>query len=189
MKALKDDYRGPFDPNLRYEDFSKEALIKLLVQYSSSYQMLLGAWYDVMRNKYGDKAAIECDIAQWMITGPMVARFVSKGLDIEGDDVEALFKRFQVDPGFPLGLFDIEWDLKNPNHGVFTVKKCRGLEFYEKEGKGFDYPLCHEVEPPTFTNTAHWTNPNIKVTPLKLPPRKSRDEIACQWEFKLEPSG
>jgi len=22
--------------------------------------------------------------------------------------------------------------------------------------------------------------------PVKLPPRKSKDEIACQWEFKIE---
>jgi hypothetical protein len=29
-------------------------------------------------------------------------------------------------------------------------------------------------------------NPRIKVTPLKLPPRKSQEEMACQWELKLE---
>ena len=140
MKALKDDYRGPFEPNLRYDDFSREALIKLLVQYSRSYQILLGAWYDVMRDRYGDKAAIECDIAQWMISGPMVARFVSKALDIDGDDVEALFKRFQVDPGLPLALYDIEWDLKNPNWGIFHREKLPSAGLLREGRKGICVP-------------------------------------------------
>jgi hypothetical protein len=29
-------------------------------------------------------------------------------------------------------------------------------------------------------------NPKMKVTALKLPPRKSKDEIACRWEIGLE---
>lgn len=29
-------------------------------------------------------------------------------------------------------------------------------------------------------------NPRVKVGALKLPPRGSPDEIACQWEFAME---
>jgi hypothetical protein len=29
-------------------------------------------------------------------------------------------------------------------------------------------------------------NPYIGVTLLKLPPRKSKDEMCCQWELNLE---
>jgi len=29
----------------------------------------------------------------------------------------------------------------------------------------------------------YFINPYIKITPLKLPPRKSPDEICCQWEL------
>lgn len=106
MRRVREDYRGPFEPNPKYQDFSKEALIKLLVEYSRAYQMIMGGWYDVLRDRYGDKAAIECDIAQWMVTGPMVVRFMSRALDIEGDGVEAFFRRLQVAPGFPVGICD-----------------------------------------------------------------------------------
>ena len=44
--------------------------------------------------------------------------------------------------------------------------------------------VCHVVEPQAVAK--YLNNPKIKVTPLKLPPRKSPDEICCQWEFKLE---
>jgi hypothetical protein len=38
-----------------------------------------------------------------------------------------------------------------------------------------------------FDKIARFFNPKMKVTALKLPPRKSKDDVACQWEFKLEP--
>jgi len=37
-----------------------------------------------------------------------------------------------------------------------------------------------------FNNTARSINPNMVGRPLKLPPRESKDEIACVWEFKIE---
>jgi len=33
---------------------------------------------------------------------------------------------------------------------------------------------------------AHYFNPDIVVTPLKLPPRDPGSDIGCQWEFKLD---
>jgi len=33
---------------------------------------------------------------------------------------------------------------------------------------------------------AHAINPKMKATPLKLPPRTSKDDVHCQWEFRIE---
>lgn len=185
MAELK-DYSGTFNPKLRYEDFSKDALIKLLIQYSRAYNFMMGSWHNVMRRRYGDKIAMECDIEQWMATGPMVSGWLSKALNIEGHNVETIFKALQVDPGFPLGLFDVEWELVNPNHGFFTVKSCNALKQFEREGKGYEILICRELEQPTFTKTAQRYHPNVKVIPIKLPPRKSPDDIACKWEYKID---
>ena len=43
-----------------------------------------------------------------------------------------------------------------------------------------------EADVREFTHTAQLFNPNMTATVLKLPPRKSTEEIACQWEIKLE---
>jgi len=40
---------------------------------------------------------------------------------------------------------------------------------------------CYVLEQETMYR--YLINPYIKITALKLPPRKSPDEIACQWEF------
>jgi hypothetical protein len=56
----------------------------------------------------------------------------------------------------------------------------------EIEGKGREKLICQEMEPKIMGIVAHYFNPNIRVTPLKMPPRKSKDEIPCKWEFKLE---
>jgi len=29
-------------------------------------------------------------------------------------------------------------------------------------------------------------NPKMKAIPLKLPPRESKNDIACQWEFRID---
>ena len=46
--------------------------------------------------------------------------------------------------------------------------------------------MCREMEPKTMGIIAHYFNPEIKVTGLKLPPRKDYSDCCCQWEFKLE---
>jgi hypothetical protein len=56
----------------------------------------------------------------------------------------------------------------------------------EKVGQGFEKLICRESEPKSFQMLAKAINPNIVVRPLKLPPRKIRDEIACRFEYRLE---
>jgi hypothetical protein len=59
----------------------------------------------------------------------------------------------------------------------------------EKEGRGRELIICQECcGTANLVTQAQLFNPNIKVRPLKLPPRKSKDEIACKWEFSLEES-
>ena len=43
--------------------------------------------------------------------------------------------------------------------------------------------MCRQNEPQIIKK--YIVNPKIEVTALKLPPRESQDEIACQWEYKL----
>jgi hypothetical protein len=50
MKDLS-DYSGPFNPNMRYEDLSKETLAKLLEEFAMSLQILEGNWQRILREK------------------------------------------------------------------------------------------------------------------------------------------
>ena len=184
MKKLQ-DYSGPFNPKLKFEDLSKEMMLKLLNEYQRAYLLIMGEWHRVMRERYGEAEAIECDNSQWMVAGPLVASYLCKALNIKGGNVESFFKRRQMDPGFPMRLFDIEWELVNPNLGYITVKKCSALNAFEIAGQGYEIPMCHVEDPPTMINTGFYHNPNLICRPIKLPPRKNKEEIACKWEVRI----
>jgi hypothetical protein len=185
MRDLQ-DYAGPFDPNLRYEDFSKETLAKLVEEFAMALQILEGNWHRILRERFGDAATIEMDITQWVRSSPRYHRRISKLLNIQGSNMETIFKALQMDPAFSPGFFDIEWELVDANRGYFTVKNCGPLNAFEKEGRGYEAHICHDLEIPTFTATLHYYNPKAKITPIKLPPRRSEDDIACKWEITIE---
>ena len=81
-------------------------------------------------------------------------------------------------------LFPVEYEIKNPNHVIMTIVQCRSLVYFEREAPQMIEPTCYQLEEQVMRK--YLVNPKVKVTPLKLPPRKNQEEIACRWEFKME---
>ena len=131
--------------------------------------------------------AMELDLAIWAkYIPPRTTPRFRKLLDIQGNNVETLFKTFQSLPDATKDLYEYTFELKNPNHGIWTCIHCPGLSFFERKQRlERIMPVCHELEPASLKAYAALINPDIVVTALKLPPRQSPDEICCQWEFRL----
>jgi len=68
MKEMK-DYSGPYIPNLKYEDFSKEVLVKLLRDYSRECNVLPTYWASEVRQRLGQDAEKECLLSTWKRIG------------------------------------------------------------------------------------------------------------------------
>jgi len=180
------DYSGEFDPNLKLKDFSKDALIKLLVAAGKLYTGVDPIWVAAMRRRLGDRVAFDYDKEIWETGTQSEVHRITKALNIEGNDVETVFKYFQFSPGFGV-LFDIDWDLKDRNYGIMTVTRCSGVVWWERtKDHALQKFTCEEIEIPMFQRIAEYFNPKMKATALKLPPRNSDDDIACRWEFKVE---
>jgi hypothetical protein len=96
------------------------------------------------------------------------------------DDLKAL----QMSPWMSIYRYDIE--LRSPNHSTLTITHCPTLLALEKEGEGREQKICQLLEPKLFRLIADFFNPKIEVQALKLPPRKSKDGICCQWDFNLK---
>jgi hypothetical protein len=60
------------------------------------------------------------------------------------------------------------------------------LESCEKLNLPNRQRACCAMDEIYFPNQAREINANIETKCLKLPPRHSPDEIACQWEFTLK---
>jgi len=182
--AELNDYSGPYKPNLRLDDLSKSFLIKLLREYEYAWLDLTGAWYRHIQAKFGTQEADEGELVAWCRMAerinPRYAKLANIQLNTVVDSLKAIqlpLDNNRADALFPAGEFDI----KNPNHVVMTIRKCRTLEYMEKRVPEEIEARCHVLEQETMYR--YLINPYIKIRSLKLPPRKSPDEIACQWEF------
>ena len=180
-----EDLSGPFNPDLKFEDFSKDFLLKLMQVWQYAWLHMAGAWYDAIKKRCGAEVANDCEQEAWVNMAERVNPRYAKVGNIQLNTVVDSLKACQL----PLdnnigGLFPVEYEIKNPNHVILTLRQCLTLTFLEQNAPERIYPLCHVNETPIMEK--YLINPKIKVTALKLPPRESPDEIACQWEFKLE---
>ena len=60
------DYSGPYRPNLRYTDFSKEFLAGKVIPWSERYlQLCVDGWFEEVGNRYGADTAAEIEWNAW----------------------------------------------------------------------------------------------------------------------------
>jgi len=180
-----EDLSGPFNPDLKLEDFSKDFLLKVMNVWQYAWIEMAGIWYDAIKQSLGSEAANDCEREAWLSVAERVNPRYPNVANIELNTVLDSLKALQLPLDNMTGeLFPAKFDIKNENHVIVTLPNCRVLQYLEREAPERIEPVCHVLEKAAFEK--YVLNPKIKITPLKLPPRKSPDEIACQWEFKLE---
>jgi hypothetical protein len=184
-----EDLSGPFNPDLKFEDFSKDFLLKLMKIWQWAWLHMARAWYEAIEERFGSDAANDCERAAWLTIGERVNPRYAKVANIELNTVLDSLKALQLPLDNTVGrVFPAKFDIKSPNHVVLTFSDCPALSALERSAPERIEPMCHILE--KLALEKYLLNPNIKVTPLKLPPlppqRRSSGEIACQWEFKLE---
>ena len=186
------DYSGEFMSHMRFEDFSKEALVRLVKAYAKTYVGSMGMWTNVTRERMSAEESYKLFEEVYVRTvRQFEAPAIMKAMNIQGNDVITCIKLMQSIPdGSRDDIYPSEYKIINDNHAIFTIKQCPTLLYFEKVGDHKGIELCCGVgmlEEITIVEYCKFVNPDIQVTALKVPPRKSPDEIACQWEFKLEP--
>lgn len=187
MKELR-DYSGEFRPDLKLEDFSKETLVKAWGTTAKLYILLGGIWNSLVKEKFSEQTALEAEKEIWRQTTAKDIPWISNVFNIHGDDIATVFKHIQISPLIGV-IYPTQFKMEARNHGIFTIPRCISLEYLERTNRDAMIELVcgpNGIDHWGFQEIARYYNPDIKVSPLKLPPRKSKDDIACQWEFKLE---
>jgi hypothetical protein len=69
LMAEMKDYSGPYVPNLKYGDFSKDVLVKLLRACSREVNLLAAYWGEEVRNRLGREVEKECLLSTWRRMG------------------------------------------------------------------------------------------------------------------------
>ncbi len=185
MKELK-DYSGPYIPNLKYENFSKKVLVKLLMAYSRELNVLPAYWASEVRQRFGEDAVKQCLLSTWTRVGKYETGWAMEAANIKGNDVEAYVKTTQLMGTFAQGYYKYEFDLKNKNHAILTVYYCPAFNAMEKAGDmAWLNWVCTELEHEAMKAYVIPVNPAIQVKRLRAGPRTSQEEVHCQWEFKI----
>ena len=117
--------RGPFDPDFRYEDLSKEALVRLVREYALIVHLLDRSMCAAIGMKYGQEVVEELAIEEWRGASPIYGDRLRQVMGIEGDGVEAIFKVLQLDPGFPQHYMDVQYEIVDDHHGFFELAVVR----------------------------------------------------------------
>ena len=157
------DYAGPFDPDFRYEDLSKEALVRLVREYALIAHLLDRSGLAAVGMRYGQQVVEEIAIEEWRGASPIYGERIRKIMKIEGDGVPAIFKVLQLDPGFPSHYMDVHYELVDEHHGFFELRSCGALLDVEPYGERAVTGMCHTIEDGTFDVTAQAVNPKARI--------------------------
>src|SRR5688572_31473423 len=125
--ADRPDYSGPFDPDFRYEDLSKEALVRLVREYALIVHLLDRSMCASIGMKYGQEVVEELAIEEWRGARPIYGDRLRRIMGIEGDGVEAIFKVLQLDPGFPQHYRNFKYEIVNDHNELFELKSDGAL--------------------------------------------------------------
>jgi len=189
-KKELDDLSGPFNPNLTFNDMSKEFLMKLMEIWQYAWITLHGKWHDEVRSRWGLDAANKCELAAWLAMAKKVNPRYAKLGNIQLNTVLDSMKAFQLPldnimKGKNAGLFEGEFEIINENKVHVVYKRCATLEGLEKHWPERIVPICQVGEP--LWIEAYSLNPRFEAVLVTAPPRKSKDDICCEWFFQLKP--
>jgi hypothetical protein len=190
MTELK-DYCGDYNPNIKFEDFSKDALIRLIQAYQINFIGYMGMWNTYNREHMSIEDAWDKDASVYeKSVGKFEIPMVCQAMKIEGDTVADMLKYFQMCPdGAREGLYEFTTELINEDHAILTFTRCPSLFYFEKKKSDIDIKcLCGPggCEDRAFTEICRVFNPKMTCKALKIPPRESVDDICCKWEFKID---
>ena len=168
------------------EDFDAETLGLLWNYAALAYMLATDRWYTGVRKRFGDEAAQKLEKDVWIDRGAAEydLQIGQEAMGVGGTNVEALLRSFQFAPG-EVGILEVELELENPNRGTLTHHRCPALDRFE-HFDGVRLEHCCDICIAAMPISGEMLNPKIQCKPLKLPPRRDANDIACKWEYWLE---
>ncbi|MBL7119422.1 MAG: hypothetical protein ISS53_01910 [Dehalococcoidia bacterium] len=185
QKKEYNDLSGPFNPDLTFESFSKELLLKLINIYQYAWVQLATEFLRVIGERYGMEVAEEINLDAWRRMSKRVNPRYAKVANIPMKTVIDSVKALQLPLDNTIGpIYRMQYNVIDENHVIMTLPRCRTLESLERDEPHRISTICQVLEKIMIEH--YLMNDYIKVVPLKLPPRASKDEICCKWELTLE---
>ena len=178
------DKRPASAADSKLEGLSREELIDLVKLSSRMILALDGFWYLSVKELAGNDKALDRDNWVWDKVMKFYVDELARLLGVEGRDVADYMK---VMGPRPEGLvLEEEVKILNRKDAIRSVTYCPTIVAMEKEKEGRDAVHCSATCSEMRKKHSKLFNPAIKVTCLKIPPRKNKDDIFCQFEYRIQ---
>jgi Family of unknown function (DUF6125) len=178
------DKRPASAADVKLESLSRQELIDLVKLSSRMILALDGFWYLSLKEVAGNQKALDVDNRVWDKVMKFYVEELARLLGVQGRDVADYMR--VIEPR-PEGLvLEERVEILNRNDAIRTVTYCPTIAAMEKEGEGRDAIHCTATCSEMRKKHSKLFNPAIEVTCLKVPPRKSKDDIFCQFEYRIK---
>jgi hypothetical protein len=127
-----------------------------------------------------DAAASELGASQWTGIAALTAERLCSRLRIDGDDIEAIAKLFQVHPCFfPRTYLDLRVEIIGPQRARIAINDCAALA----EGDAYSWFAGLAAAPhPALDAIAGCVNPRARCIPVA-----EGDGARLAWDVVIEP--
>jgi hypothetical protein len=179
-------FEGPLDASLDPGGLSPSNLALLWNVTALAYMFLTNRWYEAVATKLDEATAQKLEKQVWLDRGG-AEDDLQIGLDAAsatGDDVETLLKGFQLAPG-EVGLLDVEFDLKSPDHGWLIHRRCPAWDRFANQNVSRREHSC-VICVIGMRVSGEMINQKIRCRAASLPPHREVTDHACKWEYWLE---
>lgn len=177
------DKRPASAADAKLKALSKKELIDLVKLSSRMILALDGFWYLSVKELAGNAKALERDNWVWDRVMRFYVDELARLLNVQGRDVADYMKVMNPRPE---GLvLEERVEIVNRNDAIRTVTYCPTIVALEKEGEGRDAIHCSATCSEMRKKHSKLFNPAIEVSCLKIPPRKSKDDVFCRFEYKI----
>ncbi|MBW2272057.1 MAG: hypothetical protein JRG96_02200 [Deltaproteobacteria bacterium] len=175
------DYAGPFDPGFQLEDLSHRALVIVSQEFALQSHLLARAFMLCAAQRLDNEAASELGAAQWTGIAALTAERLRETMGIEGDDIEAVAKVFQIHPCFlPRSYVDFHVELTGARSARIALRDCPALE----EGDSYSWLAGLGAAPhPALDAIACAVNPRARCVPVSDCPG-----ARFAWDVSIDPS-
>jgi hypothetical protein len=175
------DYSGPFDPGFQLEDLSHRALVVASQEFAVQSHLLARAFMLCAAQRAGDAAAAELGASQWTGIAALTAGRIREALGIDGNDIEAIAKVFQLHPCFqPRSYVDFRVEVTAERTARLAIGDCPAL----READPCSWLAALGTAPhPALDAIAGAVDPRARCHPVS-DPRDAR----LAWDVVVDPS-
>jgi len=175
-----EDYSGEFDPGMQPEDLSHRALVILAQEVAVQSHLLARSFMLCVSQRLDDNTALELGRAQWTGIAALTAGRIQAPLGIEGDDIEAIAKVFQMHPCFhPRAYVDFSVEITGERSARIAIGDCPALQ----ESDAYSWFATLGEEPhPALDAIAGSVNPRARCLPAPNP-----GSAALAWDVTIDP--